>query len=220
MEAITTEKTYAQSQEDLGICNFIGQLVKSDLPKSYQFLDVGANDGKTFSNTHLLTELYPEYSGYFVEPHPEAFKRLKELYKPKSGKKGKHKFFNFAIGAAPGKLPLHINGSHLKNGDVGLLSTLSEADKLRWKDTEQWETIEVEVKTYPFAKDKFDLISIDAEGMDEVILEQIDLTYTYLLIIEWNSNEDVGSRIGEYCSKFKLNRVMQTAENLIFMRTN
>lgn len=215
----TVEKTYAQSKEDLGICNFITQLVKSDLPKSYQFLDIGANDGKTFSNTHLLTELFPEYKGFFVEPHPEAFKRLKALYKPKPGQKHKHKFFQFAIGTAPGKLPMHVNGSHLKQGDIGLLSTLSDNEKARWKDTEQWETVEVEVKTYPFNEEKFDMISIDAEGMDEAILQQIDLTHTYLLIIEWNSKEDVGSRMGEYCSKFKLNMAMKTAENLIFIRT-
>lgn len=218
---ITADKTYAQNQEDIGICTYLKGLIEAEgVEKSFNFLDIGANDGKTFSNTHLLTELFPQYVGYFVEPHPEAFKRLKALYKPsRPGQKHKHKFFNYAIGLAPGKMKMHLNGSHLKTGDVGLLSTLVDADKERWKDTEQWTETEVDVVTYPFANKKFDFISIDAEGMDEAILTQIDLSHTFIICIEWNSNVQARERIQQYCSKFGFGVVHSNAENLILIKS-
>lgn len=209
-------QSYSQNNEDLGICNYIEGLVKAkgdDL--SYKILDIGANDGITFSNTHRLLKLIPKFEAWFVEPHPVAMERLKELYKEEGDR---YKYFQFAISDADGKLPLHMNDSHLKNGDIGLLSTLDQAEKDRWGNTEEWQDIEVEVKKYPFAEEKFDMISIDAEGQDEVILKQIDLTHTWLLCIEWNSKDPVRARIDEYCNKFGLTCIFTSAENLIFAR--
>ncbi len=214
-ELVPGDIHYAQNKEDLGICNFISQLINANVPKSFQFLDIGANDGVTFSNTRLLAQKFPQYTGFFVEPHPEAFKRLVEVYKDDFTN---HKFFNYAIGDKDGSTTMYLNGSHLKTGDVGLLSTLIDTEKERWKDTEQWEEVQVDVKAYPFSNEKFDFISIDAEGYDEAILRQIDLSHTYLLCIEWNSKLDVRERISEYCAKFGLQQYFQSTENLVFIR--
>ncbi len=210
-------ESFSQNNEDMGICNYFDHLINTAKLEdmSFKILDIGANDGITFSNSHRLLKLFPKFQCYFVEPHPEAMKRLKENYKEEIEK---HQFFEFALSDTDSKLVLHMNGSHLKKGDVGLLSTLDQAEKDRWGDTEQWEDIEVEVKRYPFAHEKFDFISIDAEGQDETILRQIDLTHTKCLCIEWNSKDPIRARIDEYCNKFGMTCIFTCAENLIYAR--
>lgn len=64
---------YSQNNEEEIILNTVGSLPTGS------FLDIGAYDGKTFSNTLALAER--GWSGVCVEPCPYNFVRLLELHK-------------------------------------------------------------------------------------------------------------------------------------------
>jgi FkbM family methyltransferase len=179
---------------------------------SNNILDIGANDGITISNTRALILKYEEIKGYFVEPNPICFEKLRELYGES------HNIYNFAISDGEGRMEMYCNGSHLSSSDNGLLSTLVLEETKRWGD-EKWDLIEVDVKRYPFGEINFDFISIDTEGMDETILFQIDLSKTWMLCIEWNSNQERKNTIDNYCKKFSMDLLHENDINLIYTKT-
>lgn len=54
-------------------------VILSNLPQKGRFLDIGANDGITLSNTYALA--LQGYSGVCLEPSPRIYPKLVELYK-------------------------------------------------------------------------------------------------------------------------------------------
>lgn len=186
--------------------------------KTGTFLDIGSNDGKTFSNVRALMEL--KWKGCCVEPSPTAYAMLKENTKDFEGVY----CYPYALGVTNGILKFHDSGSHLGKDDHGLLSTLSEQDYNKWRSTTQFNEIEVQCfrwKTFlnRLMIKEFDFISIDAEGKDIDILKQISLYKTKLLCIEWNSIEDIKKQILEYTSGFGMNKVIYTSgENILICR--
>lgn len=177
------------------------------------FLDIGANDGITLSNTYALQ--LQEWKGLLIEPSEEAFNRIK-------ASNGVQKF-NVAIGTEDGHCTFHEMGNHLNAGDVSLLSTIKKTELKRWpgvefkeRMTEVW-TYKTLLKHSPFKF--FDFISIDAEGVDYEILEQIDLKYTDMVCIEHNSNPDLFQLIKEYCNTAGLTKkLLNNLENVIWAR--
>ena len=177
------------------------------------FLDIGANDGVTLSNTYALQ--LQGWSGVLVEPSEEAFNRiLPGRWVEK---------FNVAIGTEDGHCTFHEMGNHLNKGDVSLLSTIKRTELKRWPGTEFKERM-TEVWTYktlithsPYKL--FDFISIDAEGVDFEILEQINLKHTQMVCIEHNGNIDLFHLIKDYCSKGGLTKcLLVNLENVIWAR--
>jgi len=177
------------------------------------FLDIGANDGQTLSNTYALQ--LQEWKGVLIEPSEEAFNRIKVRY-------GVQKF-NVAIGTEDGHCTFHEMGNHLNAGDVSLLSTIKKTELKRWPGVEFKERM-TEVWTYKTLLKHsplkfFDFISIDAEGVDYEILEQIDLKYTDMVCIEHNSNADLFQLIKTYCNKAGLYKcLLNNLENVIWAR--
>ena len=183
-----------------------------------RFLDIGANDGITLSNVYALA--LKGWNGVMCEPSPKAFDVLKRNYKELP-----HiELLNIAIGAKSGRYILKESNSHLVRGDnnnISLLSTFEDSEVKRWKGTQVFTDVEVEVQTYKFAGLNlidFDFISIDAEGWDFMILEQIDLTNVSMLCIEWNGNKDMRAQILEYCRKFNMKIEWECLENLILIK--
>lgn len=180
-----------------------------------KLLDIGANDGKTFSNSLALIEL--GWSATLVEPSVTAFEKLKEIHKDNL----KTLLFNFAIGSKKEKLTLNESGHHLKDkSDIALLSSLHKSEIIKWvAQGVEFKTYEVDIVPYSEIKDNYDFITIDAEGYDLEILKQIDLTNTKLLCIEWNSIESNKEQILEYTSTFGMDNIIyQSAENLLICR--
>ena len=177
------------------------------------FLDIGANDGITLSNTYALQ--LQEWKGVLIEPSEEAFNRIK-------ASSGVQKF-NVAIGTEDGHCTFHEMGNHLNAGDVSLLSTIKKTELKRWPGVEFKERM-TEVWTYKTLLKHssfkfFDFISIDAEGVDYEILEQIDLKYTDMVCIEHNSNPDLFQLIKEYCNTAGLTKkLLNNLENVIWAR--
>jgi FkbM family methyltransferase len=197
---------YSQNNEQDIILQYFGS-------RKGFFLDIGANDGITLSNTYALQ--LQLWSGVLVEPSEEAFNRI--ITYPSVHK------YNVAIGTEDGHCTFHEMGNHLNAGDVSLLSTIKKTELKRWpgvefkeRMTEVW-TYKTLLKHSPFKF--FDFISIDAEGVDYEILEQIDLKYTDMVCIEHNSNPDLFQLIKEYCNKAGLTKkLLNNLENVIWAR--
>ena len=202
---------YSQNQEQLKIENYFKNKDQSELT----FLDIGANDGITLSNTHNCALL--GWNGVCVEPAPIPFKKLKKLYKG-----SKIELVNYAISDKVGTAIFYDSGTHLNNGDTSLLSSLKESEMKQWKK----ETFtQIKVKTTTFNEmlkecnnKTFDLISLDAEGLDYEILTQIDLDLVkcQMLIVEWNNKDKF--KFIMYARKFGMKLIHSDFINLIFTR--
>ncbi len=213
---------YSQGLEEKHIIEFFGTTKGT-------VLDIGANDGKTFSNSLRLIEL--GWDAVLVEPSPACNKKIIELHG--NNNVSKINLCKCAIGETTGKAVFHesgqLNDPSLHGAEnISLVSTLIPEEKKRWDSLKMpWTEYNVKVYSWPdFLKyinhkegDKFDFISLDAEGMDLAILKQIDLTDVKLLCIEFNSIESVKTEILEYTSKFGMNNIIyQSGENLLICR--
>jgi FkbM family methyltransferase len=122
-----------------------------------RFLDIGAYDGKTFSNTLRLVEL--GWSGVCVEPSPSIFMALLERH----GRNPKIQLLNAAISTAARLSPFWDAG-----GDA--VSTISEPHMRHWTTVWKASYRSFHVYTMPL-NDLFeafgynyDFINIDVEG--------------------------------------------------------
>lgn len=205
---------YSQNNEEKLIVDYFS----SQDPKTLAVLDIGANDGKTFSNSLKVIEL--GWTAYLVEPSPKAFKKLSELH---AGNE-RVKCCNYAISKESGFLELHESSSLITQDDVALVSSLIESETTKWKESNiGFEKVRVEAKTFTnFLWDvnhqRFDLINIDVEGVDYDVLTQIPLTAVdcQMLIIEFNGKEE--EKYVDYCKNFGMRLVSKNPENLIFTR--
>lgn len=177
-------------------------------------LDIGANDGKTFSNSYDLIK--SGWVGELIEPTERGFNNLSMLYcdNPKIA------LHNFVVGSKYGIFDFcSPNDSLLATNDPSLLD--------KWKN--KGVTYEVVKKLFcTFADAKkifmyktFDFITIDAEGMDLEILLQMDLNALgcKCICVEHNSDKEVYNKIKSHCSKFGLTKeLLYNAENTILAR--
>lgn len=180
-----------------------------------KFIDIGANDGVTFSNTRALAER--GWKGVLVEPSPKAFEKLKTLY---DGHKGFY-LYPFAISNHNGKKMLQESGALCSAVDVGLVSTFHDHEKARFSKSVSYTP--VEVKTFRWKTflnrlriKSFDMVSMDCEGDELNILPEMDLTKTELIVIEWNGHQSLKEAYDKYLEGFKL--IYTSGENLIYAR--
>lgn len=202
---------YSQNQEQEAILNYF-----KDKPKG-AFLSLGENDGQTLSNVRALA--LDGWCGVMVEPSPRAFSRLKSLYSENT--KGCFYLYDCAIGTHNGKATLHDSGELLRRGDVALVSTLVEDEKKRFQSVLLYEPVEVKVYRWKTFYNrlkiiKFDFVSIDCEGLDAEILEQMDVTDFQCVCIEWNGHPELKERFSKKLEGFRI--IYTSGENLIFAR--
>lgn len=177
-------------------------------------LDIGANDGMTLSNSRRLIEL--GWTADLVEPSYNTFDKLDQLYE-KDFNVATH---NIAITDTDGEIEFYDSGTHLNQGDTSLVSTASVEDFEKWKDSTTWKKIEVTSYTFKTfleftSYDKFDFITIDAEGYDLCILKQIDLKAVdcKLICIEHNGKDTY--LYVDYIKSFGFKLIHINNENLI-----
>lgn len=202
---------FSQNQEQEAILNYF-----KDQPEG-TFLSLGENDGETLSNVRALA--LKGWCGVMVEPSPTAFARLKTLYS--GNKKGCFYVYDCAIGNTNGKGILYDSGELLKKGDRALVSTLVEKETERFKQVLTYEKVAVKVfrwKTFynRLKIKKFNFINIDCEGLDADILDQIDVSETQCICIEWNGKQDLKERFSKKLEGFKI--IYTSGENLIYAR--
>lgn len=174
------------------------------------FLDLGAYDGIDLSNTRALTEL--GWAGVCIEPNPVIFERLCDNLKAFN----KVIEYKFALGTENKTITMQMNDTYY--------STVKQSEVDRWRGAFKFESAEVQMIDFKsfleFSKYKtFDFISIDCEGLDYEILEQINLDEVKckMVCVETNS-KDINKYIN-YISKFAgFNVIDINAENLIMSR--
>lgn len=196
---------YSQNQEEQHILNYFGSKVGT-------FLDIGANDGITLSNTRALVEL--GWGGVLVEPSPEAFKRL--IHNSINYDVLK---INVAVTMETGFIKLYESGEHLGVGDVSLVSSTVMKETLRWKN----ETFnEVKVKSVTVEElllmsriKTFDFITIDAEGVDFEILSKLDLNQLQCSMICVEHNNIETKKYIDYIAQFGMKLIYQNNENIL-----
>lgn len=197
---------YSQNNEQEIIANYFEG-------KKGILLDIGANDGITFSNSrHLLLN---GWSGCLVEPSPSCVQKLLQLYEDRKDVS----VFDVAIVKEDynkTSIYLHVNDPHIPNDD-SLLSTTVETEINRWNGI-KFKKVKVEAMNYNelFAGLRFDFITIDAEGMDLAILQQIDFntSQTQMVCVEYNGVNP--EQYIAHCTKYGLTEIHRNAENLIF----
>lgn len=173
--------SYSQNNEEKFILDYFGDFVGT-------FLDLGANDGVTLSNSCALVE--KNWSGLLIEASPKAFAR-DHHYK---SMRGTLHWWNTAIGSFDGDIILNESGELLGKGDTSLVSSTRQDEVERWASLDMpFEKITVKVIKFetlmersPFKE--FDFITIDIEGMEPEVVPQIDFKAlgTRMAIIEWN----------------------------------
>lgn len=199
---------YSQNAEEKIILDYFGL-------ETGTFLDVGANDGVTFSNTRALAER--GWRGVLVEPSPQAFAKLKDLY---NGHKGFYTY-PYAISDHNGKAMLQESGPLCSAADIGLVSTFHAEEKARFSKSVRYSPIEVKTfrwKTFlnRLSVKEFDFVSMDCEGDELNILPQMDLSATRMICIEWNGKQELKTEYEKYLDGFNL--VYTSAENLIYAK--
>jgi FkbM family methyltransferase len=148
----------------------IRQLLRKSNNDGGFFVEVGANDGKTVSNTFGLVK--NGWSGLSVEANPNVFARLEKNLR----KFPKVKTVCLAVAPERGVVKLFFG----RNDPQGLLSTIS-TESSEWFEKHRSDSY-VEVPGVPLTEllDEQesplnpDLLIIDAEGMDYEILLTLD----------------------------------------------
>lgn len=197
---------YSQNQEDKHIASYFKGAIG-------RLLDLGANDGKTFSNSlHFIEN---GWEAVLVEPSKTCLEKIEALH----GKNKKVQVIPVAVGTETGTFIMHESGSHLGQGDTSLVSTLVESEKKRWAN-EEFTEVEVQCYSYDDLMKKvgsthFDYISIDIEGMDYHVLSQIDLTNVSCVCVEHNGvNTEAYIK---YCKGFGMRILHNNNENVIMV---
>jgi FkbM family methyltransferase len=190
-------------------------------PKFLTALDIGANDGVYLSNTRQI--ILDGWNAVLVDPAESAYKRLVELY----NNHPKVLLCNVGIGTESKKEIFYESGSYQKwTTDTALFSTVVESEIKRFPGV-SFETKEIELMTwsdflsfYGLKHCKFDFISIDAEGLDWEILQQINLTDygCRFLCVEWNQKPEYEIKFTNYVKLFGMKLHEKNNDNLVFVR--
>lgn len=203
--------TYSQNNEEQIIKEYFNGFKGT-------FLDIGANDGITFSNTYAL--LQRGWKGTLVECSPKVFEVLQKNMEPYE-----HRVSLLKVALGPfdkEDQPFYESGTLLKQGDTSLVSSLSI------QETERWDSMNIafEKITVPMMRfsnmlkrsmhQRFDFISIDIEGLERFVVPQIDfqLLKTSMVIIEYNGKDQ--KFFTDYMGMFDFRLIHRNAENLIF----
>lgn len=196
---------YSQNREEAIIVELFG-------PNQIgHFLDIGAYDGKTFSNTLRLAEL--GWSGVCVEPSPTVFPALLELHKNNP----KIICVNAAICQVSGFIDFYDSG-----GDA--LSTTVTAHKTKWEQGHGSKFAKMIIFAINFQElfrkfgTAFDFINLDVEGLSAVMFDLLPLAIlerTRCLCIEHDGKMD---EIKQRAASFGFNYVWHSGENIILFR--
>ena len=201
---------YSQNNEQDHILTYFGDHIGTAL-------DLGANDSVTFSNSRAL--ILKGWSGVLVDASAEAGNRARFHNQNRPDVE----VHNVAIADRDGWVTLHESGPHASPVDTALLSSIIEAETVKWKPTTEFTTRTVPCLTVAslLARSKFkafEFVTIDVEGMDLVCLQALDLTAlgTAMVIVEVNERDPLPYL--DHCAKHGLVLLTRNAENLILCR--
>ena len=149
------------------------------------FVDIGAHDGVTFSNSKFFEE--QGWKGVCIEPNPVVFEQLQSVRNCKCVKKaiaekiGKAQFFQILEGA---DMLSGLVDEFSQKGIKNIYANLSN-------DNSGFDYIEVELDLFDNIVDQteIDFLSIDTEGNELKILQTIDFNKYNIKVITLENNE-------------------------------
>jgi FkbM family methyltransferase len=161
------------------------------------YIDIGANDGKTGSNTLIFEQL--GWAGICIEPLPDVFEKLQQYRRCDC--------FNVAIANVSGDSLEFIRADGVETLS-GLNAQMTEAHKKRIANS-NGKLEKIHVKTLTFAdlmsnypnRQYIDFMSVDVEGAELSILKAIDFTKFHFGLITVENNEETkgeGERLKKY----------------------
>lgn len=191
--------SFSQGVEDYDIRKYFKDVYKG------RFLDIGAADGVTFSNTRILYDM--GFNGVAVEPSPNFCKALAENCP-------RVKIVQAALTDKDGPVELY----HTPD----FTSTLSESHKSRWEKVTQytklgvdgicWNTLMAEHGT------DFDFINLDIEGQNVQAFKNMPFEYMYaakMFCIEYDDGLDL---IRGVLQSHGFRHLFVNGENLIMVK--
>ena len=186
-------------------------------PQDVHVTDIGANDGITLSNSYALIQLGA--SADLFEPSPAALERLRETH----AGNGRVVIHPFGIGPRTETATFYESAAHateIYGDNVALLSTAVRGELARWQGREKFQEIRVPLfRWIGLGITPGDVVSIDAEGMDWQILQQMDLSEVSVLVIEYNGQKAMKTLVDGYCrGAYGMHKVFENGTNLIYSR--
>ena len=162
------------------------------------FVEVGAFDGESVSNTCYLADL--GWKGFYIEPVPEYFEKC--VIRHQSNKK--IKVHNIAIGPSDGKVRINIAG-YLSTIDVETRNTFKNLAWAKDKITDEYvEAVQTTLDRYLSENDidkEFELLVVDVEGYEWDVLKAFDvkLWSPKMVIIELHDQNPDYPHLMEKC---------------------
>ena len=179
----------------------------ADLP-SGRFLDIGAYDGQTLSNTRALA--LSGWSGTLVEPNPRLFINLLQMY----GQDSRFTLINAAMSDTSGLARFYVDGTNEQYS-----SSIAPNAKELFPLTPYSMSYLVPTITPRDLTETYDFISIDTEGFDIPILKAMrgTLDSTRLICIEYNEERSYAATIEEL-RRQGFEQVHKSRENILARR--
>jgi FkbM family methyltransferase len=154
------------------------------LEQTGTFVEVGAYDGESFSNTSCLADA--GWTGYYIEPIPDFFKKCASRHS-----KNNVRVFNYGISDRDEFIELNIAGPITTASN----ETLSVYKELAWskgmlstaKLSIQAITLDSFLRSNDIKKG-FELLVVDVEGFEENVFNGFDLGHwsPKMMIVELN----------------------------------
>jgi len=188
---------YSQFAEDQWIVENV-----PDLPKKGFFIDVGAADGVTFSNTYYFEKR--GWTGLCFEPSPFQYQQAKLFRK---------RVLPLAISDIDGKINFYTSKSF-----PDWSSTIKSDDSLSVTKVES-RTLKSIINKNKIKK--IDLLSIDVEGSELAVLKGFPFNKIEpsIIIVEYlNKINEKNREIEPFMKKLPYNLVYKTFANLIYVK--
>jgi len=197
-------KSYSQNGEDIIIKKWIDE----NHPKLVSFLDIGAYNGISLSNTYNLLDK-EHIVGIYYEPDKRIFKDLVTNI----GYQDHLRFYNEGVGLTAGVFKWHDS-----NGDM--VGTINEEHAEKWGKTVNYTQSTVDIIDVPTLLerhgDNFAFINIDVEGDSANLFLEMFPKYPNCKIwcVEYdNKLNEIQSVIGDNYEVLEIN-----GENIIFAK--
>lgn len=164
------------------------------------FVEIGAFDGESFSNTSGLADY--GWQGIYVEPVRSQFERCEQRHI-----KNNVKVLNYCIGTKEGEVTIYDGGS-LSTTDENQVDRYSNID---WSSHQKFNpqvcqqiTLERLLRENEVEKN-FDLLIIDVEGQEPDVVNSFDITYWMpkMAIIELEDEHESFIEYKEFCDSIK-----------------
>jgi FkbM family methyltransferase len=167
---------YSQNDEERHIVEHLSGIAPAD----GRFLDIGAYDGKTLSNTYRLVEL--GWGGLCIEPSPYCFTQMLNIHRGNE----RVQLLNTAVipGAHAAILPFHDS-----QGDA--VSTLVDSHVARWSSSVKYRSFFTQAMPLRAVFAQFgvnyDFINLDVESLNIDLFRELpfdQLTRLKLICVE------------------------------------